>query len=196
MLISGKDIDDFKTERKNISPPLPVTLRLVPILFYLSIVMGILLNGLFALQLAQATRAKDQATQELSTTKQDLAKVQADRTALEAEVKRASDVATWLESARPLQPMIVNIARSIEPDSSIVELKLERDAENPTQLKLGLRLNGESTKQLDLVLEQIAAQQFRIYTPQQSSQRGEIEYKSTLVWQPGGAPNAEIITKP
>jgi len=196
MLIQGKEINDFKTERKNIAPALPMTLRMVPILFYLSIVLGILLNGLFVLQLAQATRAKDQATQELKATKENLAKIQADRTALEAEVKRASDVATWVESSRPLQPLVVDISRSIEPDSSIVELKFERDPENPTQIKLGMRLNSDSTKQLDAILEQVAAQQFRIYTPQQTVSRGEIEYKATLVWQAGTGPNVEAISKP
>jgi len=194
MLIHGKAIDDFKTERKNITPPLPMALRLVPILFYLSIVCGILMNGIFALQFADATRARDQATQELSATRANLAKVDEERKALEAEVKRASDIAAWVESSRPLQPLAVNIARSIGPESNIVDLKLERDPENPAQLKLALRLTGDSTKQLDLILERIAAEKYRIYTPQQTLIRGEIEYKATLVWQAGTTVESAAVT--
>ena len=41
-------------------------------------------------------------------------------------------------------------------NSSIVELNLERDPETPSQLKLGLRLNTDSDKQLDQTLADIA----------------------------------------
>ena len=194
MQIHGKPIDDFKSERKGIAPPLPVALRMVPILFYLSIVCGILMNGIFALQFAEATRAREDATKELSSAKADLAKVANERKALEAEVKRATDVATWIESSRPIQPLVVSITRSIAPETNIIDLRLERDPDNPAQLKLALRLTGDSTKQLDLILERIAAEKYRIYTPQQALVRGEIEYKATLVWQAGTTAESAAVT--
>lgn len=185
MLITGKNIDDLKTERKNISPPLPMYLRLVPILFYVSIAMGILLNALFAMQLGSAARNMGLASQDLALAKGKIAELDAERKALEAEVKKASDISAWVESARPLQPLVVNIARSIDPEFSIVELRIDRDADDSAQLRLNMRFSGDSTKQLDLTLDRIAAEKFRTYTPQQTIAKGEIEYKATLIWQPG-----------
>jgi len=183
MQISGHQIDDFKSERKGITPPLPVILRLVPILLYCSIGVAILMSSIYFIQFRLAIQKRDghkAQTRSLAAQTQD---ARNQRTALEAQIKKATDLESWVASARSLQPLIVDIARSMGPRSTIVDLRLDRDADSPAQLKLGIRLGTDSTKQIDTTLEKIAAQKYRAFSPQQTLGRGELDYRATLVWQ-------------
>jgi hypothetical protein len=183
MQIHARYIDDFKTERKDIAPPLPAYLRLVPVLFYASIVISILLNALFLARLSQASQAKEASLKQDQELVAQLQAIKTKRQELEGEAKRATDVVNWVDGSRPLQPLIVDIARSMENDSSIVEMNLSRAPENASQIKLGLRLQTGNTRQLDQTLQTIANARFRTFSPQQSMERGEVEYQATLFWQ-------------
>ena len=187
MQIFAKSIDDFKSDRKDISPPLPIYLRILPVVFYLTVLATILLNGLFFLNLSQASKNKDLAVARDRQIQADLVAAKKERGDLEDEAKKASDILAWMDAARPLQPLMVEIARSIEPDSSILELRMDRDAENPTQIRFALRLSSETTRQLDLTLAKISDLRFRTFSPQQSLNKGEIDYKATLLWLDAGA---------
>ncbi len=191
MLIYAKSIDDFKTERKDISPPLPVYLRLVPLIFYLTIGASILLNGLFFVRYSQANLEREETLRRDRQYKADLAESAQQRKELEDEAKKASDVAAWLSGARPLQPLLVEIARSIEENSTIVEVKLERDGESPAQIRFSLRLGSETPRQLDLTLVRLGEMRFRAYSPEQTVSKGEIDYKATLLWQDGNRSQAD-----
>lgn len=183
MQLSGKFIDDFKSDRKGISPPLPPYFRLIPIGFYLAIVASIVLNGLFLIRYGQAQQDKQDAIQQNTKVQDDLRNTQAMRKNLEGQAKKASDIAAWISASRPLQPLVVEIARSIEPDASLVDLKLTRDGDNPAQIVLAMRLGAETTRQLDLTLNKIGDQHFRAFSPQQNLVKGEIDYKATLLYQ-------------
>jgi len=191
MQIFAKSIDDFKTDRKGISPPLPIYLRLVPIVFYLTIAASILLNGLFFVRYSQAGKNREMALIRDKQVQADLAGAQKQRKDLENETKRASDIVAWLDASRPLQPLVVEIARSIEDDSSIVELRLDRDAENPAQIRFSMRLGSDTARQLDVTLAKIAALRFRTFSPQQTMEKGAIDYKATLIWLDAARENAE-----
>lgn len=183
MQIYAKLIDDFKTDRKEISPPLPAYLRLVPMFFYASVVASILLNALFVASFSQAVQTRDRAKKEDAQLQADIGDVKGKRQALEAETKKASDLAAWVDSSRALQPLVVEIARSMEKDAALLELNLQRDAQNPTQIKLSLRLQSSNPRQLDLALQTIANSRFRSFSPQQNTTRGEVDYQATLMWQ-------------
>lgn len=183
MQLPAKSIDDFKTERKGISPPLPTYLRVVPLLFYLTIAASLVLSGLFYLNYGEAKKNKERAIETNRKLQADIKSTAQMRKDLEKEAKRASDVASYVEASRPLQPLVVEIARSMQPDSSLVDLRLVRDANNPAQVKLNLRLGTETTRQLDLTLAKIAEQQFRAFAPQQNLAKGELSYQATLLWQ-------------
>lgn len=183
MQIYAKSIDDFKTERKDVSPPLPAYLRLVPMFFYLSVVAAILLNALFVANFSQAVQARDRAKAEDQQLQVDIGEIKQRRQALEAETKKASDLAAWVDSSRALQPLIVEIARSMEKDAALLELKLDRDVQNPAQIQLSLRLQSSNPRQLDLALQTIANNRFRTFSPQQNTTKGEVDYKATLMWQ-------------
>jgi len=193
MQITDRQIDDFKTDRKDIAPPLPVVLRLVPLLFYCSIAVTVILSTLFFVQFRLAVQKRDghkSQTSSISTQTQD---ARNQRTALEAQIKKATDIQSWVTGSRPVQPLLVEITRSMGPRSSIVDLRLDREEEIPSQLKMGLRMSTDSTKQLDLTMEKITALNFRAFSPTQTLGRGELDYKATLVHQtPQRQQNEEV----
>lgn len=181
MQITERQIDDFKSDRKDIAPPLPVVLRLVPLLFYCSIAVAVILSSIFAIQFQLAVQKRDAhkaQSASLVTQSQD---ARTQRAALEAQIKKATDIQSWVASSRPLQPLLVEVTRSMGPRSSILDLRLDRDLDNPAQIKMGLRMGTDSTKQLDLTVEKIAALNYRAFSPTQTLGRGELDYKATLV---------------
>lgn len=193
MHIFSRIIDDFKTERKDIAPPLPPYLRLVPVFFYLSVAAGILLNVLFFVLSSQASRTKAAAVAEELKLTAEMETTRANRKSLEDETKKATDLISWIETARPLQPLAVEIARSIGEGSSLNELLLERSDENPSQILMTLRLKTDNPKQLDQTLQTISEKNFRTFSPQQSMDKGETEYRATLLWQnPAQAQNTSV----
>jgi hypothetical protein len=182
MQITERQIDDFKSDRKDIMPPLPMVLRLVPLLFYCSIAVAVILSSLFGIQFQLAVQKRDThkaSTTSLATQTQD-AKNQ--RTALEAQVKKATDIQNWVAGSRPLEPLLVEITRSMSARSLILDLRLDREADNPSQIRMGLSMGTDSTKQLDLTVEKISSLNYRAFSPTQTLGRGMLDYKATLVY--------------
>jgi len=184
MKIARRLIDDLKTERPNVTPPLPAYLRLVPILFYGAVLGGIVLSGLFLVVLRNATATEQQWKAEAAETTRQLAEVQAARGMLESQARRAGDIVAWVEGARSLQPLLVGIIRGMEPTSSIISLEIARDPSNSRQIKLDLKLNAQSSRQIDSTLQEIASHDYRTYNPNQTQSRGEVDYQATLLYQP------------
>ena len=183
MQVIGRKIDDFKTDRKGIAPPLPLVLRLVPVLFYCSIAVTILLSLIYFVQFQQAVKKRDGHKASTVALNAQTQEARNQRTALEAQIKIATDIESWVSGSRPLQPLIVEIAGSMGARSTIVDLRLDRDPLAPAQLKLTIKLGTDSTKQLDFTLEKIAGQKYRAFSPQQTLGRSELDYSATLVWQ-------------
>lgn len=183
MHIPRRVLHDLKTERGDIAPPLPAYLRIVPIAFYLGVVACIALSATFAFQLIRARAELAQWQLRTAQAKEQLTSVQADRTKLESSAKRASDFVSWIEGSRALQPLAVAIARSVDEKSSIPELAFDRDTENPTQIKLSLKLLTNDTRQLDRTLEAVERVDFRPYSARQTQGKGLIDYQATLLWQ-------------
>lgn len=191
MQILGRQIDDFKTDRKDIMPPLPAVMRVVPILFYLSLVFVVLIGLLAFWNTRVASQRHEQGLQAVAETKRQIDALQLERAALDARIKEAADLEDWIMTAMPMQPLVVGIIRSMGPRNSIVDLTLDRDAENPTQLKFALRLNAESDKQLEKTLEAIRGLNYREFSPTQTMVRGDLDYRANLVWvNPGDAGQA------
>lgn len=183
MQIAERQIDDFKSDRKDITPPLPVVLRLVPLLFYCSIAVAIILSSIFFIQFRLAVQKRDAHKAQTASIAAQTQDARNQRTALEAQIKKASDIQNWVASSRPIQPLLVEIIRSMGPRASIVDLRVDREIENPAQIKLGLKLATDSTKQLDLTMEKIYTLNYRAFSPTQTLGRGELDYKATLVHQ-------------
>lgn len=181
MLINERHIDDFKSDRKDITPPLPVVLRLVPILFYCSIAAAVIFCSIFFLQLRIGIKKRDDHKAQAASLAAQTQAARNQRTALEAQIKKANDIKSWVENSRPIQPLVVEIARSMSPKASILDLRLDRAADDPAQIRLAIKIGTDSTKQLDLTMEKIAQLDFRAFSPTREMGRGELDYKATLV---------------
>ena len=191
MLIAARQIDDFKSERKELLPPLPMVFRLVPILFYCSVVFLAVVGSLAFYHAKVADSRHKDVLQRAASVKKEIESTKSSRAALEAKIREATDLENWVLASMPLQPLVVSIIRSMSESSSIVDLNLERDAETPSQLKLTLILNTDSDKQIERTLEAIRRLNYREFSPTQSMIKGNLEYRASLLWK---NPSAESPT--
>ena len=175
---------DLKTDRPDIGQPLPGILALLPITFVLSVIAAIALNTLFFFQLRNSEQAKEEwklkVAEESAKQKEIVAKIEI----IKDEERRANDVRDWVEGSRQMQPLAVSIARSMDVKSSIAELSLFRESENPKQIKLGFKFDNGGQKQLDATLEAVNALGYRSYSANQTAgKEGSLDYQATLIWQ-------------
>lgn len=182
MLINDTRIDDFKTDRKDIAPPLPMIMRLVPLLFYLSLAFLLVVGSAASWHAKVATDQHNTLVVRVENLKSEIAEVKQRRTALDMEIMEAQDLEAWVLASVPLQPLVVAIIRSMENGSEIVELSLERDSETPSQLRIGLRLNTASDKQIEKTLEVMQRMNYRAFNPTQTRVQGNLDYKASLLW--------------
>jgi hypothetical protein len=183
MQIPSRIVDDLKTDRKDITPPLQAVLRLVPVFFYAAIVGCLLLGTIFFAQLRLAEDRLRAHEARLAELEGEVTKAKEDRASLEAKILRAQDVEMWAKASKPIQPLAVTIARSIGAGSTIEDLKLDRvDALDP-KIRLSLRIGTDKVDQLDRTIQALENSKFRVFTPEQSITRGEIDYHATLVQQ-------------
>ncbi len=183
MQIARRAIDDFKTDRKGISPPLPILFRLIPLLFYCAIGLALVLNTIYFIQYRMAVQSRDEHIRQTASVKGQIAAAQSQRVALESQILKATDIEAWVQGSRPLQPLLVAVTRSINEKGAILDLRFDRDVASPAQIHLSLRLATDSAQQLDESLSKIAEQKYRTFSPQQTMGRGEVDYKATLVRQ-------------
>lgn len=183
MLINDTRIDDFKTDRKGITPPLPMVMRLVPLLFYLSLLFLAVVGTVSSLHAKFSSDHRGTLLGRIETLKKEIEEVKTEKTALENEIKEATDLEAWVLASIPLQPLVVSIIRSMGPQSEIVDFTLERDAETPSQLRVGLKLNTASDKQIEQTLEVVRGMNYREFNPTQTRVQGNLDYKASLLWQ-------------
>lgn len=181
MLISHENLHDLKTERGDILPPLPMALRLVPILFYLSAFGAIVLVAITILQIGLASGQLESARQETAATKTKIAETQASRTALEARTKHAVDILQWIEGSVGVQSLTVEISRSMSAKSAINDLALSRDDKNNSQLQFAIKLQTADPAQLEKTIEAIRKSSFRPFSAKQSQEGNRISYEASLV---------------
>ncbi len=186
MYIEPRQVHDLKTERPEIAPPLPVTLRIVPLGFYLAVAASIGIAGYSMFQIRQASAELDRWNAQSAATQTELNRTKGERASLESRAKRASDFVNWVEGSRNLQPLVATICRSIGSRAAITELALAREDKAPFQIKVSVALQTDETRQLDATLEEITRMNFRPYSAQQRQSRDQIDYEATLIWQGAG----------
>jgi hypothetical protein len=182
MQISGSRIDDFKTDRKGIMPPLPMVFRLVPILFYGAVAFLLVIGSVATFQLRHIEGRAAQIQAETSQLQASIEMTKQSRAALGADIRRATDLEAWVLASMPLQSLVVAIIRSMGPRAAIIDLTVERDPETPSQLRLRLRLSADSDKQLEVTLDTIRQMNYREFSPTQTMVRGDLDYRTKLLW--------------
>ncbi len=113
--------------------------------------------------------------------KKEIEGIKVERTILENEIREAADLEAWVLASTPLQPLVVNIIRSMGPQSEIVDFTLERDADTPSQLRIGLKLNTVSDKQIEQTLDVIRGLNYREFNQTLQRVQGRFDYKASLL---------------
>jgi hypothetical protein len=188
-----KLLHDLKTERQDLTKPLPKILIIVPFLFFISLIGAIFLNVLFFLKIKEADslsgdwqqRAEGEAVQKIQTEKTiDLIK---------KEEQKAKEIYKWVEGAMQIQPLALSVSRSMGPKSSIEELSLYREKNNPNQILIQLSFINGGQKQLDDTLSAINRVGYRAYSANQSSEQGgKVNYQATLILQNNDSISKEL----
>lgn len=162
-------------------------MRLVPILFFLSLVFLVVVGSVASVHAKLSSDQRDNLLGGIEVLKTEIEQTKAKRTALESQISQALDLENWVLASMPLQPLVVAITRSLGPGSELVDLTLERDSETPWQLRLGLKLNAGSDDQLQEILNVIQSMNYKEFNPTQTRVQGNLDYKASLLWQdPGG----------
>ncbi len=175
-------IQDLKTDRPNISAGLPPVYRLVPVALYASLVLAVGLNAMFVLNI-RSNQAEEKSYQEMTAIAQaEQSDLVARQSAITQETTAATQISDWLAGARPVQPVGITIARSIEGNASIAELNMERNPQMPSHLFLTLKINGGGTSQIDSTLNALSALHYQTYSAQQVKATNAIDFSATLIW--------------
>ncbi|MBU3665533.1 MAG: hypothetical protein FGM15_06605 [Chthoniobacterales bacterium] len=181
MLIDAQKIDDFKTPRKDLLPPLPLVFRLIPIVFYLSLVFLAVVGSLAMWHARVATMRYQDTMKQRSALEAEIASTKAARSELERNYREATQLYSWVESSVPLQPLLLKIIKSMDPGSVIVDLTLERDAANPAQIKLALTFNSKTDDQIVKTVAAIRDMGYLEFSPTQTKIKGNLEYRAVLL---------------
>ncbi len=186
MIIAPETVHDLKMGRPDVLPPLAVTLRLVPLLFYLCTFAAIVLSTVTILQIGQANGELLAARERGAEAQTNLERTKIERAALETKAKRASDVLRWVEGSANLQPLAVAVADSVSERAAIVELDLSRDTATDRQVQIAIKLQASEGAALEPVIAAVRGADFRPFSAQQSQEGNQIAYEATLIRQTGG----------
>ncbi len=183
---------DLKTDRLDIAPPLPNSARVLPVLLYFAIIAVIGSNAYIYMGLKNTetsiaeAKDKERAENETKTT------LIAQQEVVNNQTRRADDVVKWVESAYPLQPLVVAVTRSMDAKSTISELSFNRDQANPTQIRFAMKFQNGGTKQLDKTVEWIQGLGYRNFSAVQTGggEDNNMDYQCTLIRTGDGTPLA------
>ena len=181
MVIPPEILHDLKSERSDVLPPLPITMRLIPVIFYASAVGVIFLMALTFLQYRVSLVALERSNQEISRVQKSNEELLKAQDALEIRARYAVDLLKWVEGSVGLQPLVVAINRSMGPQSAITDLSLGRSDKTDGQLQISLKLRIANADQLEKTVEAIRLSGFRPFSARQSQEGNRMAYEATLI---------------
>lgn len=174
---------DVKTERKDVSGGLPPALKIVPVLFYLTLAACSMLYVYFELSRTAAGKEMDRWQANMTTFNQQIASIATERKGVEAANAWATDVSKWVEGAHNLQPLLVALGRGAGNEATISEVVMTRNSEIASQIQFALKMDKVSSGVLDQTLESIRKLDFRAYSAQQQKEGDALDYNAILVFQ-------------
>jgi hypothetical protein len=185
---------DFKTPRPDASKRLPRIFVVVPIMFYVVLLLGTYMSVTSYLSYRDALQRRDQWQQYQAGQDEAKAGLESQKAAVDYEKWKAEKLAQWIEGTRAVQPISVAVTRSVPPETSLSELSLERSSDLPQQILLSVRINSGTLEDVAKIQNAIGALSYRAYNSQQLKTGDLLDYRSMLVWQrnsaatPAGAP--------
>jgi hypothetical protein len=151
-------IPDFKTERNNISPPLPGAMRVIPLLFYTAIVGAL---GMGSISFLKTKRYQSGEAQARSDEQAEAAKIKGlvvEEEKLNNEAREAREVQSWITGSTEIYPLALKICRSVEQDGSISQLSLNRLEDMPSQIKMNISLYSPmGTRQVEQLTSNVTS---------------------------------------
>lgn len=174
-------ISDIKTERQNVSAGLPSIYKLVPVLFYLVASASLLLSLYFYLSKKTYEAKEAEHKERIAEAKSEEVNYVSQQKAIVEESKKAEVLAKWLEGSRPIQPVVVTIGRSMNKESTISEISLERNPEIPAHTFFQLKIDGGDTSQVQTALDSIYALNYETYSAQQTKEENSADFQATLI---------------
>jgi hypothetical protein len=176
---------DLKTERPDVGRPLPGILRILPVGLYLSGAAALGFSALFLWQFKSARESRDTWRGEEAAAKTEQARLVTENDSITREAKRAEDARKWVQGSEPMQELLVKVVRSMRPTSSLAELGLLRDKDDPRKIVFTMQVSSGGPTQLDDTVGQLASGlNYRPYFAQQKQEKGgEIAYSATLIKQ-------------
>lgn len=143
---------DLKTERTSVGQPLPPALRVLPVVFFASILGAIGISAYSFWQIGIAEKKTALAIENKASEEAGKKKLEAEEVEINKEVKNAEEVRDWLAGTNQLQPLVTTITRSMTPESTISQLTLARREEMSAHVAMALEINSASgQQQLDMV---------------------------------------------
>ena len=158
-------------------------MRVVPFLFYLSLLACILLCAFFFLKFREFKNEEQDWLAIEASEKKEVALIQGEQEEVSEDAGLARQVVSWVDGARSIQPVSLLIARSVDANSTISELSLERNKDSPSQLNMALKIDGNGVTQLDRTLAALNEQNYRTYSAESTRGEGTLDYKATLIFQ-------------
>ena len=175
-------IHDLKTERQNVSSGLPQAFKLVPVAFYILATVSVLLSLYFYLSVKSYEATEEEMNNRLSEATSQEATTLSKQQAIVDEAKRADGIAKWLEACLPLQPVAVNVGRSMRKDSTIAELSLVRNPEIPAHTLMQLKVDGGGSQQIETTLNAVYGLNYLTYSAQQVKGHNRTDFQATLIY--------------
>lgn len=173
---------DIKTTRIDASKRLPSAFSMVPVIFYIALLLGGYLNVTSYLNYRKSTQDRDTWKQFQAEQQKAKEGFDTEKAGVVKEKNKAEKFAQWIEGTRSLQPVGVAIARCLPPSVTIGEMALERSPEMPSRIILTMLINNGSLEELSKVQQGISSQNYRAYNSQQSKAGDTLEFHTMLVW--------------
>lgn len=150
-------LPDFKTERTDVLPPLPAVLKVVPIGFVFS-VLGLIGMAAYSFQTKKALALEEQDLRSQQQREQsEIVTLQQQESRLHLEARQAREVQNWVSGSTEIYPLLMKIARTVSPETIISELTLGRLEENPSHLKMNLKLHSpRGSEQTETLTQEIS----------------------------------------
>ncbi len=175
-------IHDLKNDKSNVSGGLAGVYKIVPVAFYLGGVLSILLSLYFYFSFKAYKSAELSMNSKRAAAQSELTRITAQEARIVATAERATGLAEWLEGARPLQPVTVAVARSMEKESTVAELSLIRNPEIPANTFMELKINGGGSQQIETTLNSIYGLNYQAYSAQQVKGKNALDFQATLIY--------------